>query len=264
MMSAIRLTSRLTLFVLFLLLTAAIAVGVRVVEKVSGRAVDRTPWARFCFGGAARCLGFRVRHQGRVADGPVLFVSNHVSWSDIPILGGTAPLRFLSKAEVARWPVIGWLAVQAGTLFIQRGGGRVNQSRQDITDSLDAGQSVLVFPEGTTTLGTTVLPFHGRLLNSAIDASVPIQPISIGYRRNNRPDHLAPFIGDDEFQSHLLRMLKQPAVEVTLVFHEPVRASAETTITELSDSLQKTVAAGLADIHRGGSDASSSSLASLT
>lgn len=264
MMPAIRLTSRLTLFIMFLLLTAAIAIGVRFVEKVSGRAVDRTPWARFCFGGAARCLGFRVRHQGRVADEPVLFVSNHVSWSDIPILGGTAPLRFLSKAEVARWPVIGWLAVQAGTLFIQRGGGRANQSRKDITDALDAGQSVLVFPEGTTTIGTIVLPFHGRLLNAAVDAEVPIQPISIGYRRNNRPDHLAPFIGDDEFQSHLLRLLKQPAVEVTLVFHEPVRTSTETSITDLADSLHKAVAAGLADIHRGESEASSSSLASLT
>ena len=264
MMPAIRLTSRLTLFILFLLLTAAIAVGVRVVEKISGKAVDRTPWARFCFGGAARCLGFRVRRYGRVTQGPVLFVSNHVSWSDIPILGGVAPLRFLSKAEVSRWPVIGWLAVQAGTLFIQRGSGRVNQSRTDIQHALASGQSVLVFPEGTTTLGITVLPFHGRLLNAATEANVPIQPISIGYRRNDRPDHLAPFIGDDEFQAHLLRMLKQPAVEVTLMFHEPVRASAETTVADLAETLHKTVASGLADIHRGGSEASSSSLASLT
>ncbi len=264
MMPTIRLTSRLTLFILFLVLTAAIAVGVRIVEKVSGNAVNRTPWARFCFGGAARCLGFRVRHRGRVANGPVLFVSNHISWSDIPILGGTAPLRFLSKAEVARWPIIGWLAVQAGTLFIQRGGGRTNQSRTEISSALEAGQSVLVFPEGTTTIGITVLPFHGRLLNAAIDANVPIQPISIGYRRHNRPDHLAPFIGDDEFQPHLLRILKQPAVDVTVVFHEPVLASAEGPITDLADSLHKIVAAGLADIHRGGSDASSSSLASLT
>ncbi|MEX0605405.1 MAG: lysophospholipid acyltransferase family protein [Marinobacter sp.] len=264
MMHAIRLTSRLTLFILFLLLTAGIAVGVRSVEKSRGKAVDRSPWARFCFGGAARCLGFRVRHHGRVAKGPVLFVSNHISWSDIPILGGTAPLRFLSKAEVARWPVIGWLAVQAGTLFIQRGGGRANQSRTDIRNALEAGQSVLVFPEGTTTVGITVLPFHGRLLSAALEASVPIQPVSIGYRRNSRPDHLAPFIGDDGFHSHLIRMLKQPAVEVSLVFHEPVRATAKETISDLADRLQETVADGLADIHRGGSEPSSSSLASLT
>lgn len=263
-MPYVRLVSRLALFALLLMLTALIALAVRMAETLIQRAIDRTPYACFCFSGAARCLGFRIRRHGQVADGPVLFISNHISWSDIPILGGTAPLRFLSKAEVARWPIIGWFATQAGTLFIQRGGGRSTQSREDIADALRKRQSVLVFPEGTTTTGLTVLPFHGRLLHAAEDADVAIQPISIGYRRDGRPDHLAPFIGDDDFQSHLLRMLKQPAVEVELIFHPPVSASDHRTMDVLTTGLHQTVSNGLAHIHHGPPCSTSSSVASLT
>ncbi|WP_166269132.1 lysophospholipid acyltransferase family protein [Marinobacter caseinilyticus] len=263
-MTIIRLAGRLTLFSFFLFLTAAIAVTVRVAERLTTQAIDRTPYARFCFGGAARCLGFRITEFGAVANGPVLFVGNHVSWSDIPILGGAAPLRFLSKAEVGSWPVIGWLATQAGTLFIQRGQGRAGQSRADIAHALRQGQSVLVFPEGTTTAGVTVLPFHRRLLSAAVDADVPIQPVSIGYRRKNRADHLAPFIGDDEFQSHLVRMLKQPAVEVSVMFHPTVQVGPNDDMQDVAANLQRTVAGGLARIHQGQAGPISSSVASLT
>lgn len=264
-MQTARLASRLSLFALFLVLTALIAILVCAVERLRRRPVDRTPWARFCFGGAARCLGFQVQQEGTVASGPVLFVSNHISWSDIPILGGIAPLRFLSKAEVARWPVIGWLATQAGTLFIQRGSGRASQSQEEITRALNQSQSVLIFPEGTTTVGITVLPFHSRLLQSAVDSGVMIQPVTIGYRRNGQRDHLAPFVGDDEFQSHLWRLLKQPAVSVSLIFHAPVAVNAETDLRQLATNLQQTVSQGLGRIHSpGDSPASSSSVASLT
>ncbi|UDL04199.1 1-acyl-sn-glycerol-3-phosphate acyltransferase [Marinobacter sp. CA1] len=251
-MGMIRLTVRLLLFVLFLGFTALVAVAVSLTEWCLRRPLDRTPYARFCFAGAGRCLGFRLRHRGEPAEAPALFVSNHISWSDIPVLGGLAPLRFLSKAEVGRWPVIGWLAHQAGTLFIQRGRGKAGQSREEIARTLNAGQSVLVFPEGTTTAGLTVLPFHGRLLKAAVESGRPLQPISIGYLRNGLPDHLAPFIGDDDFHTHLLRMLRQPAVEVAVIYHPPVTVSQDSDIETVAAQLQQTVADGLHQIHQAG------------
>lgn len=244
-MELIRLTTRLTLFAGFLALTATLAGTLLLVDALFRSGINRAPFARFCFNGASRCLGFRVSTQGTFSDRPVLYVSNHISWSDIPVLGGMVPLRFLSKAEVGRWPVIGWLATQAGTLFIQRGSGKAGQTRREIADTLLRGQSVLVFPEGTTTAGVTVLPFHSRLLHAAADASVDIQPISIGYLRDGRPDHLAPFIGDDEFQHHLIRMLRQPAVEVCVIAHPVVSVREGRDLSEISGELQKTVQEGL-------------------
>ncbi|MDC0662589.1 lysophospholipid acyltransferase family protein [Marinobacter sp. SS21] len=259
-MGYIRLSVRLTLFVLFLGFTAGVAVAVSLAELIKRRPIDRTPYASFCFQGAVRCLGFRVRQQGQAIDGPVLFISNHISWSDIPVLGGTAPLRFLSKAEVGQWPLIGWLAHQAGTLFIQRRSGKSGLSRQEIAATLHQGQSVLVFPEGTTSAGLTVLPFHQRLLWAAADAGVAIQPISIGYLRDGQPDHLAPFIGDDDFQSHLMRLLQKPAVEVGVVYHPPVTVvpgalmdtRMDTDMDTLCQTLRQTVMEGLTQIHQSG------------
>ncbi|MDX1754439.1 MAG: lysophospholipid acyltransferase family protein [Marinobacter sp.] len=249
-MGYLRLAARLILFLLFLVFTAGVAVTVSLAEWIKRRPIDRTPYARFCFHGAVRSLGIQVQQQGQAARGPVLFISNHISWSDIPVLGGTAPLRFLSKAEVGQWPVIGWLAHQAGTLFIQRRSGKSARSREEIANTLRQGQSVLVFPEGTTTAGLTVLPFHQRLLWAAADAGVNIQPISIGYLRDGQPDHLAPFIGDDDFQSHLTRLLKKPAVKVGVIYHAPVAVSAQTDMDALCRQLHQTVTAGLRRIHQ--------------
>ena len=250
-MELIRLTTRLTLFAGFLALTALLAGTLILVDAILRIRADRAPFARFCFRGASWCLGFQVATRGTFSSRPVLYVCNHISWSDIPILGSMVPLRFLSKAEVGHWPVIGWLAKQAGTLFIQRGSGKAGQVRREIADTLISGQSVLVFPEGTTSAGITVLPFHSRLLQAAADAGVDIQPISIGYLRNGHPDHLAPFIGDDEFHHHLARMLRQPAVEVGIIAHPLVSPGASHDLSELSAELQQTVREGLWQIQTG-------------
>lgn len=263
-MASIRLIIRLGLFALVLLGTSLVACWVTTREWFTGARVDRTPYARACFSAAARSLGLRIRCQGVLPEGPVLFVSNHISWSDIPVLGGIARLRFLSKAEVARWPLIGWLAGHAGTLFIQRGGGRAAQTREEITRTLADGQSVLVFPEGTTTDGLRVLPFHSRLLPAAVEAEVAIQPISIGYLRNGGPDPVAPFIGDDAFESHLLRLLRQPAADVVVIFHQPVQVLAGDNMAVLAQELHQTVASGLESIYKGTPAVTSSSVASLT
>lgn len=250
-MNWLRLCVRVTAFVAFLAATTLLAAGLRITEMVTRKTIDRTPWARFCFRWACRCLGLNIHQHGSPSNDTVLFVSNHISWSDIPILGSLAPIRFLSKAEVGQWPLIGWLARQAGTLFIYRGGGQARRVRGQIIENLQAGENVLVYPEGTTSAGLTVLPFHGLLLRAAPESKTPIQPVTITYRRDGRPDHLAPFIGEDEFHSHLLRMLRQPSARVDVVFHEPVQSPEEVPTAELAASLRQTVLDGLTRVYSG-------------
>lgn len=250
-MSCLRLCVRVSAFVVFLAATTMLAAGLRITEAVTRKAIDRTPWARFCFRWACRCLGLTIHQHGSPSDDTVMFVSNHISWSDIPILGSLAPIRFLSKAEVGQWPVIGWLARQAGTLFIRRGGGQARRVRDQIIENLQAGENVLVYPEGTTSAGLTVLPFHGLLLRAAPESKTPVQPVTIAYRRNGRPDHLAPFIGDDDFHHHLLRMLREPSARVDVIFHAPIHSSAQTTTGEFATELRDIVLGGLTRIYSG-------------
>lgn len=249
-MEILRLTYRLTLFTLLLLAMILLAMALLIADGFRREEIDRAPYARLCFRLISCCLGFRLVTQGETCRQTALYVSNHVSWIDIPVLGGLTPLKFLSKAEVSRWPIIGWLATQAGTLFIERGAGKAYQCQQEIARTLTGGHSVLVFPEGTTTAGLTVLPFHGRLLHAARNAGVAIQPISIGYLRNGQPDPLAPFIDDDEFQLHLIRLLRQPAVRIVVTFHAPVFLATEQPLSEICSSLRETVLGGLKSMHK--------------
>ena len=176
-------------------------------------------------------------------------------------------MRFLSKAEVGQWPLVGWLARQAGTLFIRRGSGEAAQRRGDITEALETGQSVLIFPEGTTSAGLTVLPFFPRLIGAATAADVPIVPVSIAYVRDGDPCHLSPFIGEDEFHHHLLRMLAAPAPEARVIWHQPVVPQPGESARDLSNRVRETIVEGLRQSHqdaavRGSPAATSSSVAS--
>lgn len=254
MIGSLRLAIRLGVFTLFLAAITVLALALRVGDVMTGKKLDRTPWAGRCFRGAGRCLGLDIRWHGPTPQANSLVVSNHISWCDIPILGGLAPVRFLSKAEVAEWPLIGWLARQAGTLFIKRGGGQARQVKSAIRSTLASGESVLIFPEGTTSAGLTVLPFHGLLLSAAREANVTIQPATICYRREGRPDHVAPFIGDDAFHSHLIRLLKKPASRVDVLFHEPVATTGDLKSSELARQLQETVLDGLHRLQAGEAD----------
>ena len=251
MMEWLRLALRLGTFSLFLAATGLLATGLLATEILFRTSIDRAPWTRFCFRWACRCLGLDIHIHGARPSGNALFAGNHISWTDIPVLGSVQPVRFLSKSEVAHWPLIGWLARQGGTLFIKRGGGQARQIKAGIAEKLRAGESVLIFPEGTTSAGLTVLPFHGLLLKAAAESAVPIQPVTISYRRNNHPDHLAPFIGDDEFHSHLITLLRKPSPRVDVFFHPPVIVSPETGTKELSRQLHGTILGGLARIHAG-------------
>jgi lyso-ornithine lipid O-acyltransferase len=164
-----------------------------------------------------RAVGVVVEHAGTPVPGALLVV-NHVSWLDIPVLGGLAPVRFLSKAEVRQWPVIGWLAVLAGTLFMQRGAHQASATAELIAAELQAGATVAIFPEATTGDGRALKRFHARLLAAADGGRIPVQPVAIRYGRAAEPDAVAPFIGDDSLLPHLGRVLRHPSLSVRVSF----------------------------------------------
>ncbi|MBB5321535.1 lysophospholipid acyltransferase family protein [Marinobacter oulmenensis] len=247
-----RAAARLALFLAGLLVTCMLAVALRLVDLFRSQPVERDIWACRSFRLVGRAMGWQITVHGQLSDGGnALFIANHISWIDIPALGSIQPLRFLSKSEVARWPVIGWLARQGGTLFIQRGARQARAVRENIIHRLEQGESIVIFPEGTTSSGIAVLPMHGLLMSTAGAAGVPIQPVTIGYRRDLRSDALAPFIGDDTFQGHLWRLLKKAPTRIEIVYHEPVLAEPGQTAAELTQQVQQVISRGLADIHAG-------------
>jgi lyso-ornithine lipid O-acyltransferase len=187
--------------------------------------VDGVPRGRFervvswWLGRAARIAGVRVCVRGTPVPGPALLVSNHVSWLDIPVLGGIAPMGFLSKAEVRRWPVLGWFATVAGTRYIERGAHATADVVRRIVADLGLGRRVHVFAEGTTTDGRDVRRFHPRLLAAAQEAACPVQPVAIRYlpAADGGPGP-APFIDNAVLFFHALRVLAEPRIDVEVTF----------------------------------------------
>ncbi|MDG9928682.1 MULTISPECIES: lysophospholipid acyltransferase family protein [unclassified Pseudomonas] len=228
-MKRARLWLRLARLAAVLLLGLALACGVTLVERLwrgdlMGLRQRLTAWFLRRLSGT---LPFEVEVQGELPRGPHLWVGNHVSWTDIPLLGQLLPISFLSKAEVRTWPLAGWLAHKAGTLFIRRGSGDSALLARQLHRHLGAGLQLLIFPEGTTTDGLQVRTFHGRLLTGAIEAGVPLQPVAIRYLRDGEPDLVAPFIGDDDLPSHLLRLFASDRARVQIQLLAPIPSAGQ-------------------------------------
>lgn len=154
----------------------------------------------------------------------VLFAANHVSWLDICVLMAACPTRFVAKTEISNWPILGLLCRNVGTLFIERTKRsdtlRINQR---ISEVLEGGERVTVFPEGTTTNGMQLNHFHASLLQSAVTADALIYPIAIGYR-NSAGDicQEAAYI-EPSLVLSLQRILSQTRIDVNLTFNQPIQ-----------------------------------------
>ena len=172
-------------------------------------------------------LGIELSHQGpSVAGGPVLLVANHISWLDILVLHAAGYCRFISKADVRRWPLIGYMAHEAGTLFIER------QSRRDahrmvhfMAERLRAGDVLAVFPEGTTGDGLLLRPFHANLIEAAILADVPVQPVALRFvdALTGQISHAPRFVDDDTLVGSVLRTLAASGVQAQVLLGQPER-----------------------------------------
>lgn len=168
-------------------------------------------------------LGVRLQMEGTPLRGAHVTVANHVSWLDIPVLSALEPTRFVSKSEVRNWPLAGWFAVAAGTFFIRRGKGGAAPLLEKLVPHLRRSGSVVIFPEGTTTDGTEVRPFHARLFQAAIEAGCPVQPVTLQYGLTADGRNVAPFVGDDSLFDHVLRLLRCDAIEVRVAYGPPIQ-----------------------------------------
>jgi lyso-ornithine lipid O-acyltransferase len=204
-----------------------------------------------------RILGFRVVARGAPSDRrPTLFVVNHVSYTDITILGALIPGSFVAKSEVARWPLFGVLAKLQRTVFIERRVRGTAAQRGAIASRLAAGDGLILFPEGTSGDGNRVLPFKSALFSAAEGAAgaapVMVQPVSIAYVRLNgvpmgrlyRP--FFAWYGDMEMAPHLWTLLGFGIATVNVEFHEPVAVSAFPSRKALATHCRSVIAEGVA------------------
>jgi 1-acyl-sn-glycerol-3-phosphate acyltransferase len=137
-----------------------------------------------------------------------LVLSNHVSWIDVFAIDAAIPSRFVAKAEIGRWPLLGALVTRSGTLYIERGRRHaVAAVNHKVRDHLKAGETVAVFPEGTTTDGSVLLPFHSNLLAAAVETGAPVWPLAIRYTEGGVPTDAPAFVGDMGLLTSLARIL---------------------------------------------------------
>jgi 1-acyl-sn-glycerol-3-phosphate acyltransferase len=208
-----------------------------------------------------RLLGFELEIQGTMTDDkPVLFVSNHSSYLDITILGSIVPASFVAKSEVAKWPLFGWLAKLQRTVFVDRRRRTTHNQRDEMGRRLHAGDSLILFPEGTSNDGNRILPFRSALFSVAergvdgapLERHLTIQPLSLAYTHLNgipigrayRP-YLA-WYGDMSLFGHLWRVAGLGRVTVRVNFHEPVDLARFGSRKALSSYCQDTISAGVA------------------
>ncbi len=162
---------------------------------------------------------------------PTLFLSNHISYLDVFVLGSVWPSYFIAKSEVASWPVLGWLAKKQNTLFFERNGQKIRGQLVAMTEHFSQEKSLTLFPEGTSTEGEHVEPFKSSLLQSVenIDTQVLIQPVTVAYTNyQNKPmnrfirDHYA-WYAKMPFGSHFFSALGMGKSDVKIIFHPTVR-----------------------------------------
>ncbi len=214
----------LILHILLGILITAIVTGLLRISSRDQRFKKLSHWwlIRVC-----KVLSVHTKIIGTPAKQTVLYVANHISWLDIPLLAGLINPHFLSKAEIRSWPLIGWLAEKGGTLFIKRGNREAAASAsEEMMKSLNgdddyAGHSVLFFPEGTTTNGHDVKRFKSRLFDVAIDAEMPVQPIVLYYPdEQHKVNPFVPFTGDQSLVNSLWHILGARKIQVEVYFLE--------------------------------------------
>lgn len=251
--SPLRAFGRITVYVLF---TSVLIPVQAVLVLAGGRARDKFPvwYHRRC----CRLLGFRVVRRGKPQqDGPVLFVSNHCSYLDITILGSLVPASFVAKAEVAQWPLFGTLAKLQRSVFVDRQSFRTVQHRDEMSQRLEAGDNLILFPEGTSSDGNRVLPFKSSLLAVAElepgGRPLTIQPVSIAYTMlDGLPmgRYLRPFFawyGEMDMANHMWQWAGLGRLTVVVRFHEPVTLARFGSRKVLSEYCHAVISRGLSE-----------------
>jgi 1-acyl-sn-glycerol-3-phosphate acyltransferase len=218
-----------------------------------GRA--KVAFARFYWSIVCRLLGLRVQLIGSPAgalDGrPVVFISNHSSWLDVPVLGGRLEACFVSKDEVGQWPLVGTVARLGRTVFISRRRHAIGRERDVLRERLAGGDSLLLFPEGTTSDGSRVLPFRTAFFAIAEGVEPPlVQPVSVVYDRlaglptGRAARPVFAWYGDMDLSTHFWRFAQHRGLRATVLLHPPLDPARFASRKALSHAVWQMVADG--------------------
>lgn len=248
------------ILILFLIWTLAL-IPVQVVALwLNSPIADRLP--PFYHRGVARLFGLKIRCIGKRADDhPVLYVSNHISWLDIVVLGGTLNASFIAKHEIATWPFFGLLARLQRTVFIERKARRTADHRDEMVVRLEQDHSLILFPEGTSDDGLRVLPFKSAffvLAERPVNGRhITVQPISVGYSKlhgmpvGRRAMPIFAWVGDEDLAPHLWTYLKAGPAEAVIIFHEPINIERFANRKAMTAHCHDEVRRGLSEINAG-------------
>lgn len=175
-----------------------------------------------------------------------LLLSNHISWIDVFAILSALPGRFVAKAEIGRWPLLGWLVTLVGTLYIERGRRHaVAMMNHRVREYLKAGETITVFPEGTTTDGTQMLPFHSNLIAPAFEASCDVWPVALRYTERGQPSRASAFIGDMGLVTSLWNILIARDLAIEVAFLAPIGTTADRSRHHVAHAAQEAIAAHL-------------------
>lgn len=178
-------------------------------------------------------FGVELEVQGLAPDASpprgAMLVSNHISWLDIYVIHSWKPVRFVAKSEIRSWPIVGWLCDKTGTIFIERARKRdAHRVLHHITEVMQQGDLVCVFPEGTTTDGSKVLPFHANLMQAPVAGRLPVQPVGLSYldAATGKPTLAPAYIDDISLVQCLNAILKSPPIKARLVIGPQLHADS--------------------------------------
>lgn len=204
-----------------------------------------------------------VHHDEARLDSRALVIGNHVSWLDIYVINAWRPTPFVSKAEVRQWPVVGWLAEKLGTVFLKREKrSEALRIMHEMAQRLNSGELMCVFPEGTTSNGLDLLPFHANLFQAAVEAGCPVQPVCIMYEDGQGRQSLAPaYTGKMSLGRSLERVLGDRPLVAHLYVGTPIEAGADR--RELSSLARASVMAALAEMQAASGKPTAEALALL-
>ncbi len=180
---------------------------------------------------SGRALGAALARTGIERSGAGrLILANHISWIDVFAILACVPGRFVAKAEIGRWPLVGWLVTLVGTLYIERGRRHaVAAINHRVRDKLKAGETVAVFPEGTTTDGFSLLPFHSNLIAPALDVGGEIWPVALRYTESGQPTRAPAFVGEMALLTSLWNILVARDLAIEVAMLAPIAARPEHT-----------------------------------
>lgn len=237
----------------FLCLTLPLMPVQFVLALLDSRAARLLPW--YYHGILCRLLGIRIKIEGPIPTTSALLVSNHVSWLDIPVLSSVMPLSFIAKREVGGWPMFGWMAKLQRCVFVNRENRHsTGKSSAEMTKRLHTGDTLVLFPEGTSDDGNSVLPFKSAYFGAAEKLDVPVMPVTLIYLSNynlaltKRQRPSVAWYGDMDLVPHLWAFLKSGPIKVVVQFHE---ALPQIPRKEMAKRAHATIAKSLAETLHG-------------